>query len=301
MPPTLALVGPGRVGCAVTARLHAAGHRVAAVIGRNHERAIEGCRFIGCSETLAGTDLTMAGRGQVILLAVPDDAIKPTAEALHREGCLSDEMTLVHFSGLHGSTILAGPDRTVRPALLSLHPLLPFADPHLALQQLARCPCALEGNERGLKMGRILINSLGTVSFNLSGRDKPAYHTAASIASNFLVTLVAEARSLLATCAIEQDKALALLGPLLRASLENVLSAGPEEGLTGPVVRGDAETVASHLQVLAERKPDAMALYCSLGRQTLTLAEASGRLEEAKAAILAEILGRCEGQSLPRR
>jgi len=285
----ITLIGPGKVGCAVTARLHAAGYPVSGVISRSHGRALEACRFIGCPQSLAGTDLALAGGRQIILLAVPDDVISKTAGILHAKGSISEETTLVHFSGLHPASILAGPDGT-RSALLSLHPLLPFADRLLAMQQLAHCPCALEGNRCGLKMGRILVRDLGARGFELAASDKSAYHTAASIASNFLVTLVAEAQSLLETCQIDHDKALELLGPLIRASVDNVLRAGPNHALTGPIVRGDVKTVARHLHTLAERKAETVNLYCHLGESTLRLAQHSGRLDKYRAAALYQVL-----------
>ena len=131
-----------------------------------------------------------------------------------------------------------------------------------------------------------IVRRLGGVPVTLAPEAKPLYHAGAVFASNYLVTMLAEAMRLLEEAGIGRDAALAALLPLVRATLENVAAAGPEGALTGPIARGDAATLRRHLSALPHRDAD---LYRAVGRATLRLAREAG-LEEARAARLEEIL-----------
>ena len=279
---TVALIGPGKVGCAIGRRLQAAGYPLVALISRDHQRAVEACNFIGCSAKIASIDLQAAVRAQIILLAVPDDQLASQAKSLHTTVQLSAEQTLIHFSGLHPAALLRAATGAVR--LLSIHPLLPFADRQMAADKLAGCPCALEGDAAALELGTQLITAAGGIPFTIASDKKALYHTSACIAATFQVTLLATARDLLVQCGIDQQQALELLRPLVQSSLDNTLQLGPEAGLTGPIVRGDRGSVQQHLQALAQAAPELLSLYRLLGEKTLELALKSGRLapEQAK-------------------
>ncbi len=271
----IALIGPGRVGCAITRCLHDAGYPVVAIIGRCREKSVEACEFIGCSEKLASDQLSDAATAQLILLAVPDDQIKNVAMELHAAIGESNH-TIIHFSGLHSADIMR--HEPSRSSLLSLHPLLPFADRQIAFENLKHCPCALEGDPSALSLGQEVVKAIGGQAFLLSGDKKTLYHAAACIASNYLVTLLACSRDLLVSCGVAQEQTLALLRPLMQASLDNAIKLGPEQGLTGPIVRGDIGTLENHLEALKSHSPDDHQLYILLGLKTLSLARQSNRL-----------------------
>lgn len=285
MKPSIALIGPGRVGCAVSRRLHEAGYPITAVISRNRQRASEACGFIGCSTDLAADQLADGATAQIILLAVPDDQIQNVALELQASCQLAKQTTLIHFSGLHPAEIMRHNSSPV--SLLSLHPLLPFADRQKAFDHLHQAPCALEGgNPQTLALGQQLINAMGGHPFILDGDKKMLYHTAACIASNYLVTLLASARDLLVYCGIEPDQTIALLLPLVQASLDNVKDLGPERGLTGPIVRGDTGTVTAHIQALKNAAPELLQLYVQMGKRTATITEKSDRLDSENVSAM---------------
>ena len=288
MKQAIALIGPGKVGCAVSKRLFQAGYPITAVISRDHQRSLAACAFIGCSPQAATTDLQMAGAGQLILLAVPDNAIKTVVTQVLAKIDLEDGTGLVHFSGLHPAAIMCSPNTDL--ALLSLHPLLPFADSGQAFVQLPGCSCALEGNSSGIALGKQLVEALGAAAFMLSAEHKPLYHAAASLASNYLVTLLGSARDLLVRCGIDHQEALRILGPLLQATLSNTLLLGPEQGLTGPIVRNDDGTVSAHLAALRQVSHDQLELYRVLGQRTLQLALSADRLTQEQADSLAALI-----------
>lgn len=289
MKPRIALVGPGRVGCAVSKRLHEAGYPIIAVISRSQERATEACAYIGCSTTLAATQLTNIAGAEIILLAIPDDQIRRLAVQIRTTSQLSRPGTLIHFSGLHPAKIMY--HQSSPWLLLSLHPLLPFANREKAYIDLHGCPCALEGGDpKGLLLGRELVNAIGGHSFTIDPDKKSLYHSAACIASNYLVTLFASARELLISCGIEAEQATPLLLPLVQAAVENIKSLGPEQGLTGPIVRGDVGTVAEHLRTLQDNAPELLPLYQEVGAVTTEISKNSGRLDPKIATAIQTLL-----------
>lgn len=276
-----ALIGTGRVGPAVARALYEKGHELTAVIGRTLQAPREACFFIGCNTDLATTDLNAAGTADLIMLAVPDDAIASIAYQLHSNHVVKSGTVMLHFSGSQPSSIMAGSQHQAQ--LFSLHPLLPFADRRQAYEHLKQTPYIGEGDETARPIVESLCTALGGQLLNISPDKKRLYHAAACIASNFFVTLIAAATELLQECDIDSDQGIALLLPLLEATLKNVATAGTLQGLTGPVVRGDTGTVAAHMQALKHDHSDLLDLYCILGSRTVHLAEASGRLDKEKA------------------
>ncbi len=284
MKDSFALIGPGRVGCAIARHLFVNGFMIQAVIGRNLERSRSACNFIGCAEKYATTDLTLAAQARIILLAVPDDSITEVAIRLAEHAFLADK-TLIHFSGLKSSSVLY--PSSVPPAqALSLHPLFPFADAQQAFSNLRNCPCALEGGRTAVAIGQQIVACFQGQAFQIPAAAKPLYHAAASIASNFLVTLFSLSRDLLRHCQIEEDQLTPVLMPLLKATIANLEELPPEQALTGPIVRGDYGTVEQHLQALYDCAPETLGVYQLLAEKTLDLAEKSGRLKSSQAKQL---------------
>lgn len=288
MKQSVALIGPGKVGCAISRLLQQAGYPIRTVISRNRGRALEACEFIGCPPESASIDPQDGLAADIILLAVPDDHIQHLATEVIEQTVLYEATTLVHFSGLHPAAIMQTTPSSA--SLLSIHPLLPFADRELAVAQLPTCPCALEGSENALALGREIIAAIGGQFFEIPSQDKALYHASACVASNYFVTLLETACDLLTQCQIDRDRALQLLLPLVLATFENVAQYGLEKGLTGPIVRGDSRTVATHLQALEKSSPENLALYRMLGQQTLGIAQQSGRLSREKAQAIATCL-----------
>ncbi len=288
MKKSFALIGPGRVGSAISRHLFADGFQIKAVIGRDMERSRAACNFIGCTEELATTEFSKAEQAQIILLAVPDDKITEVAVRL-AEYCSLVDKILIHFSGLKSSSALY-PSAIPTTQALSLHPLFPFADAQQAYSNLLHCPCALEGGHAAIEIGRQIVASFQGQPFEISAANKPLYHAAASIASNFLVTLFSLSRDLLRRCQIEEAQLTPILIPLIKATITNLETFPPEQGLTGPIVRGDLGTVEQHLRSLYDCAPETLGIYQVLARQTLSLAEKSGRLEAPQANQLRTVI-----------
>jgi predicted short-subunit dehydrogenase-like oxidoreductase (DUF2520 family) len=232
----IAIVGAGRLGTALTAALRAAGHAVLGPLGR--EAAI--------------------GDASVVLLCVPDGEIAAAAAALNP----SPPAPLVgHCSGATGLDVLAPHEA------FSLHPLM-TVPAGAAATVFAGAGCAIDGTTaRALTTAEALATALGMRPTHVAGEDRAAYHAAASIASNFLVTLEGAAERLAATAGVDRE----LLAPLVRAAVENWAAHGAEQALTGPIARGDEETVARQRAAVEERTPDLLPLFDALVDATKAL------------------------------
>lgn len=243
LPPVL-LIGRGRVGGAIHRAALAAGH----------------------DARLAGRDdvAELAGGCDVALLCVPDGEIAAAASTL------GERAPGIRFVGhTSGATTLAALDGAAAPgaSAFSVHPLQTIPDPGA---DLVGCPAAVAGSDgEALAVARALAESLGMVAFEVAEESRAAYHAAACIASNFLVTLEASAVELLDAAGIDDGRE--LLTPLVLRSAANWAERGPA-ALTGPVARGDAETLARHREAIAAVAPELAALYEVLAERTAEVA-----------------------------
>jgi predicted short-subunit dehydrogenase-like oxidoreductase (DUF2520 family) len=241
-PSALTIVGPGRVGRAIAAAAAAAGID-AALVGRGFDGP--------------------AG-GEAALLCVPDSSIEAACRSLAEN--LGETRFVGHTSGATGLDALraaAGAGASV----FSIHPLQTVRG---EAADLAGAFCAVSGSDsEALAFAGHLARFLGMSPFEVGEEKRAAYHAAAAIASNFLVVLEESAAELLASCGV--DDARELLAPLVLRSAANWAEHGAE-ALTGPIVRGDEETVARHLDALAEADPELLELYRVLAERTVALA-----------------------------
>ncbi len=225
----------------------------------------------------------------VVLLAVPDAAIGAVAAELAREGAIEARHAVLHLSGLLDRSALA-PLASTRAALGSFHPLQTVSDPSSAPERLRGAYAGIEGDQRALAAARDLADSLGMTAVAIPPPAKPAYHAGATIAANYTVVLAALAERLAASAGVAPEVARGLYLPLVRGAAAS-LELGPAAALTGPVRRGDAETVAAHLRALG---PADREIYLLLAREALQLARAAGLSAEA-ADRVAGVLGSSAG------
>lgn len=239
--PAPVIVGPGRVGRSLAAALPEAELR-------------------GRSDTV--DDLS----GRVVLLCVPDSEIRRVAERIGASG--SSPALAGHTSGATALEALSGCDAE---GFFSVHPLQTVPDGNTDLRG---CPAAVAGDvPDALEMARKLAATAGMVTFEVSEEDRVAYHAAASVASNFLITVEQTAAEMLGAISVENPRR--VLEPLVRRSLDNWIERGPS-ALTGPIARGDDSTVEAHRRVLAERWPDLLDFYDAIADRTRSVALSGG-------------------------
>ncbi|HEX2127501.1 MAG TPA: DUF2520 domain-containing protein [Thermoleophilaceae bacterium] len=242
----VAVVGAGRLGVPLAAALREAGLSVEGPLGRAERPA----------------------RCDAVVLCVPDSEISPAAEAAAGAAPL-----VGHTSGATPLAALA----PARAEAFGLHPLQTFA-PGAGPEEFRDAAAAVAGSTpRALDCAVFLAETLRMKPFEIDDEGRAAYHAAASIASNFLVTLQAAAESVAAGAGLEPSDARALLVPLLRRTVDNLAELGPEGALTGPVARGDHATVASQRAAVEEVTPHLLDLFDELVRHTDSLATQGAR------------------------
>jgi len=219
---------------------------------------------------------------EAVLLAVRDGAIAEAATELAGAGALSPAQTVFHLSGLLDEAPLA----SLRPtgaALGCFHPLQAIARPEAATERLRGAIAALTGDARAVEVGTGLARSIGMRPVRLAGTAKPRYHAAAAIASNYLVVLAAVAEQLMIEAGMAGADARAGIATLMEGTVANVRAQGAA-ALTGPIVRGDVDTVRTHLAILP---PPLQNVYRSLGLAALERAH----LPEDTARTMRSLLG----------
>ncbi|MEU4239108.1 Rossmann-like and DUF2520 domain-containing protein [Actinoplanes sp. NPDC026619] len=274
---TVGVVGAGRVGAVVGAALNAAGHRVvaaAAVSAASRDRA---ARLLPDAAILPAAEVARAA-DDLLLLAVPDDALGDLIAGLAATGSLRPGQIVAHTSGAHGLAVLGDVNG------MALHPAMTFTGADADLERLPGIAWGVTTPDRAFATR--LVADLGGVPEWIAEDNRPLYHAALAHGANHLVTLVNEAADLLRAAGVEDAER--VLGPLLRAALDNALRLG-DAALTGPVSRGDAGTVAKHL----DRMPvEAAGTYLAMARRTADRAIASGRLRPQDATLLMDVLSR---------
>lgn len=287
-PPRLNVIGPGRLGRTLTRLWNDAGLvSVGGLYSRNPNTTANARAFIGAGDVCAS--LGELPPAKLTLLAVPDAAIADTARDLARASIDWRDCIVSHCSGLHSSQLLM--PLAVRGAVVaSAHPLHSFADPLRSLDSFAGTVCAIEGDDLAVTTLLTLFRKIGATTAVIQAEAKPLYHAAAAMASNYLVALLDSSGALLHSAGISPALATAMLEPLVRQTANNVFARDCEHALTGPIARGDWNTVAEHLRAINQHLPALLPLYRALGTVTLAMAERRGAMEASAREHLRQLL-----------
>ena len=284
------LVGAGNTGRALAVRLSASGLRPAVIVSRRASSAREAARLASVRRT--ATDLSgLPLEGSLILLSVPDRSVRDVVGRLAMLPCVDwRRVTVLHTSGVLTSDVLA-PLRKRGAACGSLHPLQTFpretsrAD---ILRRTHRLTYGIEGDARALRVLGRLVGRLGGAALRIPKEGKIPYHLACTIASNYTVVLIGLMEDLLRAARIPARPD--AWKRLVETSVVQAFAVGAGRALTGPIVRGDAETVVRHRSIL-KPSPGMDACYRTLGLEALALALRTGRLAAADAAAMRRALG----------
>lgn len=221
----------------------------------------------------------------IALLAVPDQALAEVAYELARVGLAPGGCAALHLAGALTADVL-GPLHDAGYAVGSIHPLQAVADPWLAADRLAGVTFALAGEPAAVAAGRRVADALGGYTVVVPPAKRPLYHAGAVLASNGLVAVLAAAVRVFDEVGIPEGEAVQGLIPLIRGTLDNLENLGVRGALTGPVGRGDVDTVRLHLGRLSGQD---RTLYCALGMELLRLSRAAG-LDPQRAAEMEALL-----------
>ncbi|HEX6970423.1 MAG TPA: DUF2520 domain-containing protein [Micromonosporaceae bacterium] len=282
---TFGVIGAGRVGTVLGAALARAGHRIVAVSGTS---AAARARIADLLPEVPVRSPERVARAAVDLLviAVPDDSLAEVVAGLATARAVRPGQLVAHTSGAHGLGVLA-PLVAIGVRPLALHPAMTFTGTAADLANLPGTSYGVTAPAELRPLAARLVADLGGVPEWVAEERRVLYHAALAHGANHLVTLVSEAADRLREAGVARpDK---VLGPLLRAALENTLRMG-DDALTGPVSRGDAGTVARHLDELARTAPESLPAYLALAHRTAARAIASGRLRTVDAALMLDVL-----------
>ena len=282
------VVGAGRVGAVLAAALRAAGHDVVAAAGESD--ASRGRIAALLPGVAAGKPSAVARACDLLLLTVPDDMLPNVVSMLAASGAIRDGQLVVHTSGRHGLAVLdAAAAVGARP--VALHPAMTFTGTAVDLPRLGGCVLGVTAGEAEREVTEMLVADLGGRAVWVPEERRTLYHAALAHGANHLVTLVSEAMELLT--AAGADHPADTLRPLLTAALDNALDQG-DAALTGPIVRGDLNTVAAHLDDIAANAPHTLGSYTAMARATLGRVVTDGRLLPIRAARIGALLDAAE-------
>jgi predicted short-subunit dehydrogenase-like oxidoreductase (DUF2520 family) len=278
------VVSAGRVGAALGAALSRAGHQIVAVSAvstesrRRADRMLPGVPVLPPDEVIDAADF--------VLLAVPDDALRPLVAGLATAGAWREGQLVAHTSGSHGIDVL-DPAAARGVLALALHPVMTFAGRPEDADRIEGATFGVTAPDELRPVAEALVVEMGGEPVWVPEAARPLYHAALTVGSNHLVTLVNDALTMLDSAGVEQPSR--LLAPLLSAALDNVLRLG-DAALTGPVSRGDVATLTTHLDTLATDAPAVLPAYVAMARRTAERARDSGRLDATQAAAVLALL-----------
>ncbi len=279
------VVSAGRVGSVLGAALAGAGHVVVAASAVSRVSLRRAADLLPDAPVLAPDDV--ARRCDLVLLAVPDDVLPGLVSGLAATGAFRAGQIVVHTCGARGVEVLE-PAAAAGVLPLALHPAMTFTGRAEDLARLrAACVGVTVADETGWSVGEALVLEMGAEPVRVPSEARPLYHAALAHGANHLATLVRDAVDALEQAGVVPAER--LLGPLLEAALDNTLRHG-DRALTGPVARGDLDTVRLHLRVLAESVPELLDPYRAQAARTADRAEAAGLLEPAAAIRIRETL-----------
>lgn len=286
----VAIVGAGAVGTTLALGLQACGYPVEAVLSRSVHAARALGQRVGAS--VARSDwAALPSAVRFVGICVPDDAIASVAEALAALGHSWEDTIVAHTSGAKTAAALA-PLARQGGATMSFHPMQTFA-PDTPPEAFEDIVVGLEGDERALAVGETLAQALGARPIRLTPEEKVRYHCAAALASNGLVALMGVVEEVFGGSQAQMEglaSSLDLVGPLVEQTWENLSEGTPEDALTGPVQRGDDDTLRAHLDALRAETPHLVSLYVALSTEMVRIAVRGGDLSPTEAEGLLGVL-----------
>ena len=283
-PPVLkiGLIGAGRVGIALSRALQNHGHSIVAahaVSEKSKQRVLE---------FLPATDLqsieNLIANVQTVLFAVPDDVLPDLVRGIAQTIGFKKHQFVIHTSGRFGIDVLAA--ATAQGAIpMAIHPAMTFTGAPNDVDRIIGCPFAITTNDELLPIAAALVLNMGGREYVVAEEDRSIYHAALSHAANHSSVVVNQSKEILQKIGIENPGL--FLSPLVNAAIENSLTMGIDS-LTGPIVRGDVETVRSH--ILALKESEFLETYRSIAVATVSSLRKSGKLSPSVAEEVLAVL-----------
>lgn len=267
----LNLIGAGQVGTTLAYLLtQQADFKLACVLSRTQESANRACDFIGQGKAITDyKDLTPA---DCYLMTVSDQHIRACTEKLVATQILCPQNLLLHCSGFMTHEALSAA-KSQGALIASMHPIKSFVDPACSVKTFAGTFCALEGDPLACQLLTKWVEKIGGFAFSIKSTEKTIYHAGTVIASNYLVALHEVALRTLEKAGIPKELGQKILAPLMQHTLEQSLTLGTTQALSGPITRGDHQIIEAELNALNQWDADIGLLYQQLAKIALSLAQ----------------------------
>jgi predicted short-subunit dehydrogenase-like oxidoreductase (DUF2520 family) len=270
----IAVIGAGRVGISFAFLLEKQGYEIAAVASRTKASLTRAQKYLKAGLfTLQNSKATKLG--EVVLVSTSDEAVAPVVKELAKSGGFRPGQFVFHLSGTLSLKVLQ-PAKEAGALIGSIHPLQTFSNVVTEAEKLKGVIFGVTAEGEAKEVAEELVRALGGEPVEVRGEDKVLYHAAAVIACNYLYTLIYAAIKVYGKVGFEKEKAWESIKPLAQRTLENVDTCGVVAALTGPIARGDVETVKMHLAALEKNFPEVLPLYRELGKLTAQIAKEKG-------------------------
>ncbi len=282
---TIAVIGLGKTGTAIGHLLGRAGYRIVAVTGRTGAAQQNRIAYTGGVAFPADANAEAASLATCIFITTPDDTIAAVCRDIAENGGIQRGDKVIHTSGAGGLDLLESA-RAAGAKVASIHPLQSFADVDGAIRNIPGSTFGVTAEAELREWSAEIVRELGGIPLEVPDAVKPLYHAAACLASNYLTTLIHTVEEMYLALGLGRDEAMRAFWPLVRGTLGNIETRGTVQALTGPIVRGDAGTIARHLDVLRKILPAYLPVYRTLGLLTVELAEKRGTLARDQLASI---------------
>jgi predicted short-subunit dehydrogenase-like oxidoreductase (DUF2520 family) len=284
---TVAILGLGKVGTAVGFLLRQAGYRIVAVAGRSTAALNAGVVYTGGRPYLNYSDAAL--QANCIIITTSDDAIAYVCKKISSEGSIKPGTRVIHMSGAGGLDLLESA-HDAGAHVASIHPLQSFPDVEGAIKNIPGSTFGITSEDEIKEWSVQMVRDLGGIPFFISDADKPLYHAAACIASNYLTTLIHMVEEIYQSLGLSRDDTIRAIWPLVMGTIANIKTKGTVQSLTGPVARGDAGTIKKHAEALRKKLPAFLPAYSALGILTTDVGLKKKTLSPETAQLITELL-----------
>ena len=281
---TINIIGCGKLGKTIAKlfTINSVG-QILGIVNSTIESSAEAARYVGQGAAFASIKELPAA--DIYFITTRDGYIKKVCEELVAAKNLKKGAIIVHCSGALSSNEL-DIAKTLGCLIASVHPVRSFADPDMSVSAFKGTICAFEGDGEVLPSMKKLFESIGGNIFMIKGENKKQYHSAIVMANNYLVTLHFHATKNLISAGVDDKTAKILISSMMLDALNNLKNLEHKKALTGPVQRGDVETIRGHLASIEDKST--RNIYATLGEGTLPLTSHAPELINELEALFAE-------------
>lgn len=273
------IIGAGKVGVSLAFHLQKRGYPLAAIASRTENSLERAKRYVKAE--LFTLELKKAvEEGEIVFISTNDDAVSKVVERIGEEGGFKSGQFVYHLSGALSIDVLK-PASNAGAFVGSIHPMQTFPSIEAGIKKVPGTVFGVTGGKEALKLAQELVEAVGGRLVEVRDEDKPLYHAAACIACNYLDALMYVAFKFYEKVGVGEGEAWQAMKPLIQGTLDNIEARGAVEALTGPIARGDVDTVKKHLQAIKKSLPYFLPFYKELGKVTLRVAKEKGLSQEA--------------------